>query len=264
MKPVTIESIGVIGPGFENWQQAAAILVGVDAYQACELVALKPTMLKPNERRRTTLTIKLALQAVQDALSPANSYSDLSTVFVSSDGDMDIVDRICQALCLPDHPVSPTFFHNSVHNAPAGYCSIATGFNAASTSLSGLNGSFAVGLLDAAVQATIEQRPVMLVSYDTPWPDPLCRFKPKQLSFGVALILRPQANESSMAELTLLPGVSGDESQMADSELEQLRANTPAAGSLPLLEAIAQKRSARLLLPYLVDEQMAVEVRCCS
>jgi len=262
MKPIYIEAIGVIGPGLEGWQQTAAVLAGDAEYQASDLPALKPNMLRPNERRRTTLTIKLALQAAQDALA-SSSYADLSTVFVSSDGDMDVVDRICQALCLPDHPVSPTFFHNSVHNAPAGYCAIATGFHAASTSLSGLNGSFAVGLLDAAVQATIEQRPVMLVSYDTPWPNPLSCFEPKRSPFGVALVLSYQLNERAVAELTLLPGEGGDESQMADHGLEYLRTNAPAASSLPLLEAIAQNRSTRLVLPYLVDEQIAVEVRRC-
>ncbi len=263
MKPVYIEAIGVVGPGLESWQQAAAILAGDSEYHACELPALKPTMLKPNERRRTTLTIKLALQAVQDALA-SNSYPDLSTVFTSSDGDMDIVDRICQALCLPDHPVSPTFFHNSVHNAPAGYCSIATGFHAPSTSLSGLNGSFAAGLLDAAVQAVVERQPVMLVAYDTPWPGALNRFRQRRSPFGVALVLHPQTSAQSFAELTLLPGAGGDESKMADSRLEQLRADTPAAASLPLLEAIANNSTVRLVLPYLVDEQIAVEVRPCS
>lgn len=263
MKPVYIEAIGVIGPGLESWQQAVAVLAGDGEYQARDLPALKPNMLRPNERRRTTLTIKLALQAAQDALL-SHGYSDLSTVFISSDGDMDVINRICQALCLPDRPVSPTFFHNSVHNAPAGYCAIATGFHAASTSLSGLNGSFAVGLLDAAVQATIEQRPVMLVSYDTPWPDPFSRFKPKRLPFGVALVLRHQVNARSLAELTLLPGEGGDESRVADHGLEHLRANTPAASSLPLLEAVAQNHSARLVLPYLTNEQIALEIRCCN
>ena len=263
MKSVYVEAIGVVGPGLESWQQATAILAGNDEYQAGELPPLKPTMLKPNERRRTTLTIKLALQAAQDALA-SNSYPDLSTVFVSSDGDMDIVDRICQALCLPDRPVSPTFFHNSVHNAPAGYCSIATGFHAPSTSLSGLNGSFAVGLLDAAVQTTVEQQPVMLVAYDTPWPGALNRFREQRLPFGVALVLSSQRGAQSVAELTLFPGVGGDESKMADARLEQLRAHTPAASSLPLLEAIAQNNTTRLVLPYLVDEQIAVEVQPCG
>lgn len=263
MNRVYIESIGLIAPGLESWQQAAEILAEEGRYQPADLPTLKPTMLKPNERRRTTLTIKLALQAVQDSLASSDGYDDLRTVFVSSDGDMDIVDRICQALTLPERPVSPTFFHNSVHNAPAGYCSIATGFNAASTSLSGLNGSFAVGLLDAAVQATIEQQPVMLISYDTPWPDPLNRFKLNQRPFGVAMVVRAEATTHSVAELNLSLGASGDENQMADSALEALRANTPAAASLPLLQAIAKKENASLRLPYLVDELMGVEVKPC-
>jgi len=64
--------------------------------------------------------------------------------------------------------------------------------------------------------------------------------------------------------LILLPGEGGNESQMAGSGLERLRANTPAASSLPLLEAIAQKRSDRLVLPYLMDEQIALEIQCLS
>jgi len=263
MKPIYIESIGIIAPGIENWQQAEAILAEDGCYQVADLTPLKPSMLKPNERRRTTLTIKLALQVVQDALSSSDDYSDLKTIFVSSDGDMDIVNRICQALTLPDHPVSPTFFHNSVHNAPAGYCSITTGFHAASTSLSGLNGSFSVGLLDAAVQATIEQQPVLLISYDTPWPEPLKAFKPHQQPFGVAMVVRAEPTKHSLAKLNLSLNLHGDIDQMDDSRLEQLRANTPAASSLPLLQSIIQKRSTSLLLPYLVNEQMSVEIEPC-
>ena len=37
----------------------------------------------------------------------------------------DTIHAVCTALTEPDYPVSPTRFSNSVHNAPAGYWSIA-------------------------------------------------------------------------------------------------------------------------------------------
>ena len=74
----------------------------------------------------------------------------------------DITHQICEALARPEREVSPTSFHNSVHNAPAGYWSIATGSRLASTSICAYDVSFAAGLLEAAAYATVEHQPVML------------------------------------------------------------------------------------------------------
>ena len=74
--------------------------------------------------------------------------------------------------------VSPTRFHNSVHNAPSGYWAVATGSREPSTSLCAYDASFAAGLLEAAAQATVDDRPVTLVAYDLPYPEPLQRARP--------------------------------------------------------------------------------------
>ncbi|MEW8383556.1 MAG: beta-ketoacyl synthase chain length factor, partial [Candidatus Thiodiazotropha taylori] len=127
MISLSIEKIGVVAQGINNWPEASALLQGEDDYQGGELPPLKPSMLKPNERRRTTRTIKIALQAAEEALQGFTGSESLASVFSSSEGDLDIIDQICLALTEEGRPVSPTQFHNSVHNAPAGYWSIGAG-----------------------------------------------------------------------------------------------------------------------------------------
>ena len=54
-------------------------------------------------------------------------YTTLRPVFASGNGDGITVGAILEMLTKPDGFVSPTQFHNSVHNAAAGYWSIGTG-----------------------------------------------------------------------------------------------------------------------------------------
>src|SRR3546814_10360262 len=97
---------------------------------------------------------------------------DLATVFAGSDADMAILQRISAALATPERIVSPTDFHNSVHNAAAGYWGIGTGSRAPSTTLAGYDASFALGLLEAGLQVvgrseerTSELQSLMRISY---------------------------------------------------------------------------------------------------
>jgi hypothetical protein len=50
---------------------------------------------------------------------------------------------------------------------------------------------------------------------------------------------------------------------MTDVALEMLRQSIPAARVLPLLQAIAMKKAGPLVLAYLDDVQLAVEVAPC-
>ena len=133
---VYVNGVSVIGPGLTDTLVTQAVLRGERQWQYEELHALKPAMLPANERRRTTTLIKLALQAMQDLLREYDNLNTVASVFASSDGDLGIVDKLCRALASDDKIVSPTVFHNSVHNAPAGYWSIAASLRGASTSLS--------------------------------------------------------------------------------------------------------------------------------
>ena len=94
--------------------------------------------------------------------------------------------------------MSPTQFHNSVHNAPGGYWSIALATRAPSTSLCAVEASFAAGLLEACAQAVAERRDVLLIAYDVPYPEPLASLWTVAEPFAVAMVLSNEGPGSAM------------------------------------------------------------------
>jgi hypothetical protein len=159
----------------------------------------------------------------------------------------------------PDPELSPTAFHNSVHNAPSGYWSIATGCRAPSTSLCCHDASFAAGLLEAAVQATVGDRAVALIAYDVRYPEPLNSARPIGANFGAGLVLSPRPTAASFARIRLeLGSGSGAASAMASAGLEELRRGTPAARCLPILAALARNAKETVILEYVPGLEIAV------
>jgi hypothetical protein len=256
----------MIGPGISGWDQGREMF-GHDAEfdVSAELPPLKPELLPPNERRRTTPLIRLALQAAQDALGQwQGDSSGLGTVFASASGDVYIVDKVITSLLLPGTPVSPTHFHNSVHNAPAGYWSIATHSHAPSTSISAYDASFAAGLIEAATSVVVEQRPVMLAVYDMPLPERIHLFRPLVASFATSLILVPEHTPGVQAhiELNILDEHEA-ETSMKSPELERLRSGSPAARALPLLASLASGENRTVTIAGVPGQMLEIRVKPC-
>jgi hypothetical protein len=192
---------------------------------------------------------------------PGLDLGALRAVFASSDGDLDLIDRLCTDLYGARVPVSPTLFHNSVHNAVAGYWSIATGCRQATTSLAAWDGSFAAGLLECAGQLAWDRRPVLLVAYDLPATGTLDAHRHFPEPFACALVLdgAPEPDRAAALELALTP--PGAEDRLPTDlgpELETLRAGNPAARALTLLRLLAVGAGGRLRLPYLDDLDLTV------
>jgi hypothetical protein len=194
--------------------------------------------------------VRLAIGVAGEALEQAGSDpATMAMVFASSGGDGDTVHEILCVLATDAREVSPTRFHNSVHNAPAGYWAVATGSCEPSTSLCAYDVSFAAGLLDAAAQAIVDDRPVTLAAYDLPYPQPLRGVRPIEGSVGLAIVLTPRPTDRSFASLAITPGRFGPTpTRMSDPQLERLRAGNPAARGLPLLAAIAKGQSTTIRL----------------
>src|SRR5882757_652971 len=187
-----IEGIGLLGPGLDGWTGSVALLEGRSPYIRQPTVVPIPDGLPPAERRRIGLVVKLALGVGLQAISKAGVEPDaLPAVFASSGGDGQNCHEICQALSHDERMISPTRFHNSVHNAAAGYWSIATRSKAASNALCAFDWSFAAGLLEAVTQVAVDQTRVLLVAYDSPYPQPLNAKRPIPEPFGMAFVLAP-------------------------------------------------------------------------
>ncbi len=117
---VFVEGIGLIAPGLEGWTAARAVLAGNRPYQCNPLRPPQVELLPPAERRRAGLTIKLAIAAGIEALQQAkHDPADMAMVFTASGGDGETIHAILSVLATDQREVSPTRFHNSVHNAPA-------------------------------------------------------------------------------------------------------------------------------------------------
>lgn len=258
---VYLDAIGLCGPGLQSWVASQAVLNGASAYVQTLTEIAPSDYLPPAERRRVGTAVKLALAAAKDALADSSyDASLLLSVFSSSGGDGDNCHTICEALASSDRMISPTRFTNSVHNAPSGYWGIALKARPASTSLCAFDGSFSTGLLEAATQAIQAKAPVLLIAYDTPYPEPLRAVRPIAHSMGVALVISPQPTSATVASIRLSLG-KGQSSAMPDAQLEALRINVPAARSLPLLRAIAcGQKNTDLVLDLFENQQLLIRI----
>jgi beta-ketoacyl synthase-like protein len=258
-----VDGLSVIGPALADWPAAEAVLAGRAACAPGPTVVPPPLALPAAERRRTGASVKLAIATGLEAAGRAGlDTRSLLSVFTSSGGDGENCHAICETLATTERQLSPTRFHNSVHNAPAGYWSIATGAMAASTALCAYNASFAAGLLEALAQVVVDRRAVLLVACDTPYPPPLQQKRPLADSFGAAVVLAPERGPRSLARLTA--GLSDRSADfMPQAELERLRLGTPAGRCLPLLALLARRASAAVHVEYLGALSLRIEVEPC-
>ncbi len=156
--------------------------------------------------------------------------------------------------------MSPTDFHNSVHNAAAGYWSIAAHAKLSSTSLSAGNASFAAALLEAVALVQIETHACLLVAFDVRPPQTLLARCQVEESAAFALILSPQRSARSLAALRIGIAPRGTETAMTDAQLETLRLGNPAARALPLLQCLARGESGAVLLDGAGDHSLRLEL----
>ncbi|WP_298224739.1 beta-ketoacyl synthase chain length factor [Acidocella sp.] len=255
-----LNAIALRGPGLEGWAASAPILTGNTPYLAAPTFIPPAILLPPNERRRAPQTVKLALAVGAEAFGNAGiAPTTCPAVFASSGGDGETIHEILATLAGPVRELSPTRFHNSVHNVAAGYWSIATGSKTPATSLCAHDGSFVAGLLEAGAQALAAEGDVVLIAYDLPYPEPLASARHIGAPFASTLLLSRAAASRSLARLDIdlcTPRVHA----CRVPALEEMRRTIPAARVLPLLEALARSEATTVTLDYLDDLALAVQV----
>lgn len=261
-----ISGIGVFGSGLVGWPVASGVLTGKDEYVFAEQPKLVPELLPAGVRRRAGSYIRLAAVVADEAVK--NSTSDpaqLASVFATAESDGKITDAICRAVCEAQPVVSPTLFHNSVTNAPAGYWCMAVNSMKPSTSIAGQAGTFSVGLIEACLQLESESNDTLLVCHDVTMPHPLNKLVNMISDFGVGLVLTCKQQETSIVSIEL-EVVSGSIKldKVDNQQIDEIRRGNEAARCLPLLVQIAKNKTGKVTLPYNKEQNLQITVKPCN
>jgi hypothetical protein len=237
----TVEGIGFWSNGLPDWASARAYLRDGTLPEGAP-ARPSPQLLAPNERRRAPDTVAVALEVALAACHDAGrDPRDLASVFASTHGDLGITDYMCSTLVDNPRSVSPTRFHNSVHNAAAGYWTIGAGCTQATTAISAYAATFAEGLVEALVQLNAGQDAVLLVGYDGGATGPLVPIARSAGLLGAALVLsRAKKTDAPriVVELT-----RDEEASTSADRLSRIAGDNAMAPMLPLFEALADQAS---------------------
>ena len=247
-------------PRLPGWERARRVLAGEEAPPE-PASRPSPELLPPNERRRAPDTVAVALDAALSACRSAGlSPGSLSSVFSSMHGDLAITDYMCATMASEPALVSPTRFHNSVHNAAAGYWTIGAECVRPYTALSAGEHSFGAGLLEACVQARSGGENILLVAYDIDSRGPLAAMARSKHLLATALVIGPERGAHALAAFDLSLHIDGGLTpSRARPENAALVAGNSSESCLPFMEALARGEERQLLC--LATSTLALEIQ---
>ena len=255
-----VEGVAFWAPTLPGWPIARAAFRGEGVPADPPAKRPAPELLAAAERRRAPDTVALALEVAAAAVREAGlEPGTLPSIFTSAHGDLAVNDYMCRTLASQPTLISPTKFHNSVHNAAAGYWTIGTGCMAASSALTAFDASFAAGLLEAGTQCTADDRPVLLVAFDVEATGPLATVTTSHGLVAAALVLAPVRSERTVAafEWSLAPAPS-TLPPLCSSAARALAGNAM-ADALPFFEGVATAAGTPLSLP--LSSRLALHLR---
>jgi len=258
--------LGAWGESFDSWQSLARLLKG-NGTDPEKVSGPKPQVIPANERRRAPLPVRLAVESSWQASQMAKTDpKELSCVFVSGFGDTQLTDYMCKVLAGESKELSPTKFHNSVHNAAAGYWTISTGCEQAANSVAAFENSVSMTLLEGMIQCIEEDKPILLTFFDAPVSHILTDIMGPGDSFSSSIVIVPESfsHQSDYAKkiTATLEQVSCEwpALNVCSDAIKISYTNNPSARVFSLLELLADESGSKtIVLP--LSEQTALSVR---
>ena len=237
---VFVEGVALWAPRLPGWDAARAILRGEARGADVPVLRPAPALLAPTERRRAPDSVAVAIEVASAACEcSGRAPRALASVFASTFGDTAVSDYLCSQLARAPLDTSPTKFHNSVHNAAAGYWAIATGCREPYTAVTAHRHTFGAGLALACAQALADEAAVLYVAYDIETPGPLATMSPSRGVLGAALVLAPAPSPRALARLDLRVQQGEARATRARATNAVLVEGNAMADCLALFEALA-------------------------
>ena len=250
---ISVSGIGIWAHGIANWEAFQDWRQSPDTLSLpAEATAPSADIIPPREKRRVPLITRMAIEAgIQACRMAAIDPGQATTVFSSCMGDTDVTDYMCRVLATPEKAMSPTKFHNSVHNATSGYWSIFTGGHHSGGFVGAYLQSFATALIEAATLTLSENKPTLLVMYDIANRNPMHDACPIDTPLAYALLLHAADDTAAGRDisLTVVAGREDEKLKPADTtklHFEQPGDLNPAADGLALLAALGDSGSQQL------------------
>jgi len=248
MKPAYVRGLGLWTPGFAS---ASAWCRG-DSDPSIE--APDVALLVGPLRRRSTRFTRMAVDVLHQATTEARcDVTTVPSVWATSNGEHTTAISILGMMRRSEGKLSPTHFHNSIHNTASGYASIATGNGAPSTTLSGGAELVASSFLEAICHLEASAGDVVVVLADEPLLPPFDRAGgTSPLALAFCLSSRPEGASASLS------GLRRD--AVAPVKHHDRFGRLYVAAALPLLERIALGRPGTV--PLELEGERAGPVSC--
>jgi hypothetical protein len=243
-----------------GWDVAAPVLRGECPAPTTPSSRPVPSLLAPTERRRAPDTVAVALEVAAAACRSAGiDPASTPSVFASTHGDLTINDYMSRTLAETPALISPIRFHNSVHNAAAGYWTIATGCHEPYTALTAFNDTFGEGLLEALSQAACDDRPVLFVAYDIEARGALASIVPSRGVVGAAMVVSPRRERGSMLQLHWWTSGRQEATPATPANASLLQDNSMTS-CLPFFEAVACRRPGTIAMSLSPSASLEVDL----
>lgn len=189
-------------------------------------------------RRRSSMSTRLAIHAGLNACEMATvDPSTIPTLFASVGGEILITDRLCLELTNPVVHISPTQFHNSVHNTAAAYWSIITGCQQASTAMAAGEQTIAMVMIEAWSWLTTHGGNLLVVCYEENWPEYIDPGM-GQHAIAFAMLLSAEIDTRTIAQCSDLRVV--DHQVPIDPRLQNIIDRVPVIALTPLFQVLAE------------------------
>jgi hypothetical protein len=246
-----VAGIGMWADDMPDWEAFDAALGGRQPGSSDPVESKPPEALviPARERRRVPFIARMAVAVASQACEMADvAASDLATVFSSAMGDTNLTDYMCRALAEPPKVMSPTKFHNSVHNATSGYWSIFTHSRLPGGFVGALRDSFAAGFMEASVLAVAEGRNVLLVVYDIKDTLPLHGACPIDHSLAYSFVITAHSEGARGREIEVSLQASADPTEQTKPPVYNSVGNeNPVADGLALVAGLRDSAQSRQL-----------------
>jgi hypothetical protein len=259
---VYVEGISVWSPRLPNWEIARAVIRGEQPAPEAVLTRPQTSLLPPTERRRIPDSVAIALEVgLRASEASGRDRTSMPAVFASTHGDTPISDYMCSTLASTPSLISPTKFHNSVHNAAAGYWTIGVRSYAPYTSITAYDFTFAAGLLEAVMQAVCERTSVLFVAYDVEATGPLAPMSQCRHLVGIGMVIAPELRGESISLVVRIKNSSHPSSlTVPRSDAAQLVHGNSLFSAFALLEALAAGQRTDVSLALSARSALSIEV----